>query len=298
MRHAMLRFVAFLALTCLVLALGACSREKETVRIATKPMTEQFILGEMLSQLIETHTGLKVELVKGVGGGTGNIHPALCAGEFDAYPEYTGTGWAYVLKKDGQPEPEVMLSELRSAYAPMGLAWTAVYGFNNTYALAVREEFAREHDVETFSDLASLAPELVFGAEYDFFERDDGYNALSRAYGFAFKRTVDMDIGLKYQALESGKADVMVVFTTDGKLVSSPVRVLKDDKSFFPSYHCATVVRTATLERHPELVSLLARMEQILDDEGMAVLNAAVEEQGQNERDVARVFLQTRGLIP
>jgi len=176
------------------------AKKQDTIHIATKPMTEQYILGEMLNILIKQDTDLNVELTQGVGGGTSNIEPAMESGKFDIYPEYTGTGWNMVLKKDG---------------------------------LVVRKEIADKYHLKTYSDLKNIADQLTFGAEYDFFEREDGYNALCKTYGLNFKKTMDMDIGLKYKAINQKKIDVMVIFTTDGQLTASDVTVLKDDKQFY-----------------------------------------------------------------
>ncbi len=190
-------------------------RTDNTVHIATKPMTEQYIIGEMLTMLIEQDTGLKVQLTQGVGGGTSNIEPAMEKGEFDMYPEYTGTGWNMVLKKDGLYD-ESMFGILQEDYqTQLDFSWKGMYGFNNTYGLAVRKEIADKYGLKTYSDLAPVSDLLTFGAEYDFFEREDGYTPLCEEYGFNFKRTVDMDIGLKYQAINQGKIDVMNVFTMD-----------------------------------------------------------------------------------
>lgn len=289
--------VAVLAAAALAVALwtGGCPQGDKTVRIATKPMTEQFILGEMLRQLIENRTDLRVELIKGVGGGTANIHPAMMAGQFDIYPEYTGTAWRYVLKRGDTPDIDRLRAEYVRRY---GLRWVGFYGFNNTFALSVRDEVARARNLRACSDLAAAAPDLVFGAEYDFYERDDGYAALIKAYGLRFKKTVDMDIGLKYPALSAGDIDVMTVFTTDGRRADAPLVVLEDDKSFFPSYYCGTVVRDATLRGHPELEQVLPLLNGVLNDADMAALNREVEIAGRGESDVARAFLRQKGLLP
>ncbi len=274
---------------------GGCTSEKKTVRIATKPMTEQFILGEMLRLLIEERTDLRVTLTKGVGGGTANIHPAMVAGQFDMYPEYTGTAWRYVLKLGGVPDMETLTAEYAARY---GLRWTGLYGFNNTFALAVRDTVARARGLNSCSELASSSPELVFGAEYDFYERDDGYAALIEVYGFHFKKAVDMDIGLKYPALASGDIDVMTIFTTDGRRSTAPLIMLRDDKGFFPAYRCGTVVREETLRSHPQLEPVLHLLDGLLTDEDMAALNHQVEIGGQDEREVAGTFLRGKGLLP
>ena len=192
------------AVICAALIVTAVFRTNtgETIHIATKPMTEQYVIGEMLKILIEQDTDLNVELTQGVGGGTSNIQPAMESGEFDIYPEYTGTAWNMVLKNE-ELYTEDLFDQLRQEYKDnYSMEWTGMYGFNNTYGMVVRREIAEKYDLHTYSDLAAAADQLVFGAEYDFFEREDGYEALCDTYGLNFKETMDLDIGLKYQALE------------------------------------------------------------------------------------------------
>lgn len=268
-----------------------------TIHIATKPMTEQYILGEMLDMLIEQDTDLKVELTHGVGGGTSNIQPAMEKGEFDIYPEYTGTGWNMVLKEDGLYD-ESMFSILQDRYQDeLDMTWTGMYGFNNTYGLVVRTEIAEQYGLATYSDLAAVSSELTFGAEYDFFEREDGYDPLCETYGFAFKDTMDLDIGLKYQAINQKKIDVMNIFTTDGQLSVSDVTVLTDDLGFYPSYLCGNVVRNDILAANPELEEVFEKLEGLITDDVMADMNYQVETDGKEPRDVARDFLQEAELL-
>ena len=260
-------------------------------------MTEQYIIGELLKELIETETDLQVELVQGVGGGTSNIQPAMEKGEFDLYPEYTGTGWNMVLKQDSLYN-ESMFDQLQSEYKDnLQLRWLGLYGFNNTYGLAVRKEIAEQYDIKTYSDLSEVSEQLIFGAEYDFYEREDGYDSLSEAYGYHFKKTIDMDIGLKYQAIQEGKIDVMNIFTTDGQLSSADVVVLEDDKSFYPSYLCGNVVREEVLQNHPELEIILDSLSGILDDSLMAELNYQVETMGKEPKEVAHNLLIEKGYV-
>lgn len=271
--------------------------KKETVHVATKPMTEQYVLGEMLDILIEQDTDLNVELTQGVGGGTSNIEPAMESGEFDIYPEYTGTAWNMVLKKDGIYN-EDLFSSLQNEYnKDLNMQWMGMYGFNNTYGLVVRKDIAEKYNIQTYSDLKEISNELVFGAEYDFFEREDGYDALCKEYGFNFKKTMDMDIGLKYQAINQGKIDVMVIFTTDGQLSVSDVKVLTDDKKFYPSYMCGNVVRSEVVDKHPELTDVLDKLTGTISDSDMAQMNYEVESDGKEPRAVAEEFLENKGLV-
>ena len=273
------------------------SKKDKTINIATKPMTEGYILGQMLTELIEQDTDLKVNITNGVGGGTSNIHPAIVKGEFDLYPEYTGTSWEAVLKKEGSYD-ESKFDELQKEYKEKyNLEYVNLYGFNNTYGLAVNKDIAKKYNLKTYSDLAKVSNNLIFGAEYDFFEREDGYKELQKVYNMNFKKQIDMDIGLKYQAMKDKKIDVMVIFTTDGQLAISDVVVLEDDKNMYPSYRAGTVVRSEILSEYPELKPVLEKLNNILDDKTMADLNYQVESEGKKPEDVAREYLQEKGLL-
>ena len=273
------------------------SKKDKTINIATKPMTEGYILGQMLTELIEQDTDLKVNITNGVGGGTSNIHPAIVKGEFDLYPEYTGTSWEAVLKKEVSYD-ESKFDELQKEYKEKyNLEYVNLYGFNNTYGLAVNKDIAEKYNLKTYSDLATVSNNLIFGAEYDFFEREDGYKELQKVYNMDFKKKIDMDIGLKYQAMKDKKIDVMVIFTTDGQLAISDVVVLEDDKKMYPSYRAGTVVRSEILSEYPELKPVLEKLNNILDDKTMADLNYQVESEGKKPEDVAREYLQEKGLL-
>ena len=278
--------------------LSGCESKKDTIHIATKPMSEQFILGEMLALLIEENSDLHVKITKGVGGGTSNIHPAMVKGDFDLYPEYTGTGWLVILKKDTLLPPDQLFSELQKEYSrEYGLKWVAPYGFNNAYSLAVSNEMAKKYNLKTYYDLALYPDLFTFGAEYDFYEINDGYADLCAYYNLKFKKNLDMDIGLKYEAMRSGKIDVINIFTTDGQLSHANLTILKDDKHFFPSYYCATIVREETLKEHPELERILEKMNGILTDQEMADMNYKVDVEHRTEREVAVEFLKKKGLL-
>ena len=292
----MKRFKKFLSATLaltLTLSLAACggngggsasgnandaTSDLGPVRIATKPMTEQYILGEMLGLLIE-QAGYDVEITKGVGGGTSNIQPAMEAGEFDLYPEYTSSGWVMVLdhKAEGMDDDE-MFTQLQQEYEEkFGMTWVGLYT----------------------SDLASVAGELTFGGNPDYIEREDGFGMLCETYGLTFGDVVDLDIGLKYQALASGGIDVTNAFTTDAQLANpdADLVTLADDKHLQVNYFCSTVVRQDALEKYPGLEDVLMQMDGILSDQEMAALNYQVEVEGLDEQAVARDFLVDKGLL-
>ena len=288
----------------LVLARAGCGGGESAgagpVRIATKPMTEQYILGEMLGLLIED-AGYEVEITKGIGGGTSNIQPAMENGDFDLYPEYTSSGWVMVLDHEAEGvSDDEMFTQLQQEYEEkFGMTWVGLYGFNNTFTVAVRGDVAEQYGLENTSDLAAVAGELVFGGNPDYIERADGFGALCETYGLEFADVVDIDIGLKYQALAGGDIDVTNAFTTDAQLANpdTDLVTLADDKHLQVNYFCSTVVREDALERFPGLEDALMKMDGLLTDREMASLNYQVEVEGLDERDAAHDFLVQKGLL-
>ena len=287
-----------------ILSLSACGKSPAAnagpVKIATKPMTEQYILGEMLGLIIED-AGYEVEITKGIGGGTNNIHPAMEKGEFDLYPEYTSSGWVMVLKHDAASvDDATILDSLKSEYQEkFQMTWVGLYGFNNTYTVAVREEVAQQYDLKTASDLAAVAGELNFGGNPDYIERADGFPLLAETYGLEFKSVNDIDIGLKYQALQNGDIDVTNAFTTDAQLgnPAAGLVTLEDDLHLQVNYFCSTVVRQDALEKYPGLEEALMKLDGLLSDSEMAHLNYLVEVEGVDEKEVARDFLVEKGVL-
>jgi glycine betaine/choline ABC-type transport system substrate-binding protein len=284
----------------LALLLSACSSNEESKKlvIASKPMTEQYIITEMMKTLIEENSHIEVVLKQGIGGGTSNIHPALLSGDIDIYPEYTGTAWMFVLKNAPSSNSDEMYEELKIQYEEeFQLEWLNLLGFNNTFALAIKDSLAKEMNIETYSDLSSLSDKLRFGGEYDFFEREDGFHGLRLKYGFDFLDVKEMDIGLKYMAVDQGEVDVINGFSTDGRLKEYGMKVLRDDKNFFPSYHCGIVMRKDVLERYPEIRDILMKMEMLISEEDMIRMNYLVEVEGKDIPVLARNFLSEKGLI-
>lgn len=269
------------------------------IKIATKPMTEQFILGEMLKLVIEDTTDYSVELTKGIGGGTNNIMPAMESGDFDLYPEYTSSGYIMVLKHDSDGiSDEDMWKQLQKEYKDKyDMSWIGQYGFNNTYALIIREEAAKKYNLTKTSQLADVSDELVFGGNSDYIERKDGFHLLCDTYGLKFKDVKDIDIGLKYEALKKGDIDVLNGFTTDAQLSNDNVRVLEDDKHLQVNYFCSNVVRNDTLKSHPRLEEAIMKLDNSITDKEMASLNYKVEVEGKEDVQVAKDYLTEKGII-
>lgn len=293
----MKRAISIILLTCVVCALSACGK-KEPIKIASKPMTEQYILTEIIAQLIEAETDYEVEITKGVGGGTTNIHPALVKGDFDLYPEYTRTAWLNVLKKEEmEKDDDKLYEQLLTEYDALGLTWTGLYGFSNTYGLAVRQDTAGQYGLNTYSDLAVASGELVFGGNPDYIELETGYPRLCAAYNMQFKDVVQMEIALKYQALNNNEVDVINAFTTDAQLAANDLVLLTDDQIFFETFDAGTVVRKDALEKYPELRGILEKMNGLITEGEMQRMNYEVEVNGREDREVAKEFLVNNGLV-
>ncbi len=289
-----------LATFLMLIAVVGCSEQQSTekkVVLACKPMTEQYILGEIIAELITINSDIQVEKNFGIGGGTSNIHPAMEKGQIDIYPEYTGTGWLAVLKKEPIKDGEELFQKVKKEYdETYGIYWSNPYGFDNTYSLAVRKEVAETYGLETFDDLVSISDELVMGANPDFYEREDGYVGLTTVYDFEFKELEELDISLRYQAIESAEVDVITAYNTDPKVAEYDLVLLKDNKHYFQSYHAATLVRNEVLEKYPELKDILAKLDGQISDEEMLMMNYRVEILKEDPKKVAMDFMDAKGL--
>lgn len=291
------KMLTILMIMVLVLSVSGCSQTENKIVLASKPMTEQYILAEILTQLIEKDTDIQVVQKLGIGGGTSNIQPGMLSGEIDLYPEYTGTGWLFVLKKDLINDPQELYTEVKKSYdEEFEIHWSGLYGFNDTYGIAVKKALAEKYGLKTYSDLAKVSDQLSLGAEYDFYEREDGYPGLENVYGFQFKEKIELDIGLKYEAIETEKVDVINVFSTDAKLKELDMVVLEDDIGFFPSYFAATLIRKETLEKYPKLEMVLEKLTGAISNEEMIEMNYHVEVEKKDPKTVASDFIEKKGL--
>jgi osmoprotectant transport system substrate-binding protein/osmoprotectant transport system permease protein len=289
--------IGMILVAVLLLGITGCTQEDKKIVLASKPMSEQYIIAEMLSLLIESETDITVEKKLGIGGGTSNIHPGMLSGEIDLYPEYTGTGWLFVLKRDLIRDSGELYDAVKDEYArEYDIHWSGLYGFNNTFGLVVTRKVADEYGLKTYSDLAKVGGDLVFGANSDFFEREDGYPGLQTVYGMDFGAIKEIAIGLKYDAILTEEIDVTTIYTTDGRLEGSGLVVLEDDLGFFASYYAATLIRAETLAKYPELEGVLEKMTGLISNNDMIRMNYRVEVANDDPVAVAREFLEEKGL--
>ncbi len=271
--------------------------KNDTIVIGSKNFTEQLIVGNMLADVIEAKTDLQVEWKLNLGG-TQVAFTALENGNIDAYIEYTGTGLVNILNQEVNGTPEDVYNEVKTQFKELyHLQWLEPLGFNNTYAIAVKQETADEYNLSTISDLAKVSDQLIFGPTIEFPNRQDGLIGLQDMYGIAFKDINAIDGSLRYTALINGESDAIDAFSTDGLLEKYKLVVLKDDKSFFPPYYAAPLVRSEVLEAHPELEEVINTLASVLTDDTMRNLNYKVDDLKQTPEKVAEEFLEENHLL-
>lgn len=282
---------AVVAALAALVSVAAC-RPADRVVVGAKNFTESDLLAEIVAQQIERRTGLPVERRLHLGG-TFVCHEAILAGEIDLYVEYSGTAYTAVLGLAPGPGADSVTRAVREEYRRrFDLAWGEPFGFDNTFAVAVRRADAERHGLRTISDLARVAPRWRAGFGYEFLERADGFAGLARTYDLRFAAPpTAMDLGLTYRALAEGRVDVIAGNSTDGLIAALDLVVLADDRGYFPPYHAAPVARRTLLARHPDVAAALAELGGRLSDGEMRRLNAQADVERRDLAAIARDWL-------
>jgi osmoprotectant transport system permease protein len=267
------------------------------VTVGSKNFAENRLLAEMFAQLIEEHTDLEVERRLGLAG-TDFCLQALRNGAIDLYPEYTGTGWVSILNRQPLDSSYETLVATRSEFRRRwDLWWLSPLGFENAYEIAVPRRVAERYGLKTLSDLTAVAPQLRAGFGNEFVERPDGLPGLRTRYGLDFASVQSFLQTPKYQAAASGNLEVLDVYTTDGRLLTYDLVILKDDLGFFPPYEAAPLVRGEALRELPGLGAALGLLGGGLDGDLMRRLNLELQENKSPVEAVARQALEDLGLL-
>jgi osmoprotectant transport system substrate-binding protein len=280
--------------------IAACltvSSHAQVVRVGSKNFTEQFIVAEIYAQALD-NAGIKAQTRTNLGA-TLIAHAALLNGDIDLYPEYTGTAMAHVVKGDLSGSAEQTYQTVKNYYERnLHLTLLEPTHINNGYAIIVLPETATKYKLKTLSDLGPASKNLSFGAEGSFADRSDGLPGMSRVYGIHFKDFRNLaKLGIRYSALTSKNIDVSFGFTTDWQIAEDGLVVLSDDKHLFPPYFLVPVIRQDTLARNPKIADVLNKVSSLLTNENMRAMNAAVERDKEEPKDVAAEFLKGKGLL-
>jgi len=277
-----MRVRLFRSISAAALAALAGSAAAEELVIGSKRFTESYILGEIATQAAQA-AGQPAVHRQGLGN-TAILFEAIKAGSIHLYPDYTGTVGRELLKSDATD-----LESLNRGLQPLGLGVAVRLGFNNTYALALQDAKAQALATQTVGDLARH-PDLRLGLSHEFLQRSDGWPGLQRTYGLPHAAR-GLDHGLAYEALAGGQIDVMDIYSTDAKIAKYGLRVLADDKRYFPEYAAVLVYRLDVPQRFPAAWEALTKLESRIDADAMIAMNAAAELEGRTFADIAAAFL-------
>lgn len=292
--------------SALYLSSGCKKTVQSKITVGSKFFTEQVVLAELLAQHIEAKTGIPV-IRKTNLGGTLLVHKALLAGELDLYVEYTGTALTAVFNESPDPSTQAsdqnhyaktVYNRVKELYSDrFQCEVTEPLGFENTFAMVIRGDDAKNLHIRTISDLASVAPKWRAGVGYEFLERPDGFPGLRARYNLHFAEAPKvMDLGLIYRALMDHQVNAVVGNSTDGLIDALGLVALVDDRHYFPPYDAVPVVRQSTLAQFPQLRAALADLGGRLSASDIRRLNYAVDAQHQDAAAVVRSFRGSKGL--
>lgn len=291
-----------LVLCSLLVLIGGCSfpglsgtgNDKKTVRIASVSSTESQIISNIISELITHETDYKTSLVNNLGSGT-VAQQAIQRNDADVMAtSYTGTDLTGTLQLPPEKNPKkatrIVNSELKKRY---GQVRFPTMGFADTYAFMVTQETAKKYNLENVSDMKAHSKQMKAGVDSSWMNRKgDGYSEFAKFYGFDFQRVFPMQLGLVYSAVEQGQMNTVLGYSTDGRIKSYNLKVLEDNKHFFPPYDCSLIVNGKFLKQHPDLKKLLHRLDGKIDLKQMQTLNYQVDNNLLEPSVAARQFLQ------
>jgi osmoprotectant transport system substrate-binding protein len=293
----LLAFVFLLPVIILVLPIISCERDADRIVVGSKNFTEQVILGELFAQAIEARTHLAVER-RFYLAGTFICQQAILAGRIDIYPEYTGTALTAVLKQQPSGDKLDVYRRVQQGYEKFGLNVGRPLGFDDSFAMVIRGDDARQLHLTTLSQAATFAPRWRAGFGYEFMERPDGYKGLVASYGLHFAESPRiMDLGLLTRALKDRQVDIIAGNNTDGLIRALDFFVLEDDHHYFPPYEAVAIMRGEMLKQHPEVGGAVDELAGAISDDDMRRLNYAVDGEHRDPTAVVKEFLQQRGLI-
>ncbi|AKS67696.1 glycine/betaine ABC transporter permease [Staphylococcus schleiferi] len=274
------------------------SHKGEKITIAGKLGTEPSIITNMYKILIEDQTDYTVDVKDGMGK-TSFLFNALKSDKIDGYLEFTGTVLGELTKESphSKDEKEVYQQANQSLEKKFDMTLLKPMKYNNTYALAVKRDFAEQHGIKTVSDLRKVQSEIKPGFTLEFNDREDGYPAIKKLYHLNFKNVKTMEPKLRYQAVEKGDINLIDAYSTDAELKQFDMVVLKDDRKAFPPYQGAPLFKKSFIDDHPDVEKALNKLQGKISDEEMQEMNYRVAEKDEDPYQVARDYLKKEGLI-
>jgi osmoprotectant transport system permease protein len=284
-----------LLLLAVMVCVALCSRaySAPAIVVGSKIFTEGYVLGELAAQELEASSP-PVPIKRKLGmGSTGILFESLSSGAIDVYADYTGTLTEAIIKNPKLKSQQ----EIQDALGKLDLVMSNPLGFNDTYALAVREQFAQQHGLKTVSDLARFKGVVRAAFSYEFMDREDGYPGLINRYHFQLqpKNVNRMEHSLSYQAIDQNAVDVIDVYSTDAKIRKFNLRVLDDDLGYFPVYQAVWVARKEFVEKYPAQWQVLQNLAGKIDVNRMLDMNAEADI---GKKSYSQIAAEFRGSAP
>ncbi|WP_443663301.1 ABC transporter permease/substrate-binding protein [Clostridium sp.] len=272
--------------------------QKKEITIAGKLGSEPEILINMYKLMIEDETNLTVKLKPGMGK-TSFLFNALKSGDIDIYPEFTGTALETFVKERAKSHiPNQVYAQARIGMDKnFSMQLLKPMKYNNTYAIAVPASFEKKYNLNNISDLKNVENKVKAGFTLEFTDREDGYKGLQKTYGVNFDNIKTMEPKLRYTAIKAGDINLVDAYSTDSELSQYNMKVLKDDKQFFPPYQGAPLMLKKTLENYPELSKPLNKLADKITDSEMSNMNYKVNVKGESALEVAKEYLKKEGLL-
>jgi len=274
---------------------GLSGTSSDTIRIASQNTTEQQIMAYMIQDMIKHYSNLNTTIINNLGSGTVSFN-ALKNDQADISAiRYTGTDLTTILgekvdRNNVTATDKKVADQFNTKYH---MTYFPSYGFADTYAFMVTQKTANKYHLKTVSDMKKVSSKLTVGLDQMWLERKgDGYDAFQKLYGYQFGKTYPMQIGLVYDALESGKMNAILGYSTDGRIGSYDLKILKDDKNFFPPYNASAMATNKVLKQHPQLKSILNRLDGKINLKTMQSLNYKVDNNLVEPEIVAKQFLE------
>ncbi|WP_301107435.1 glycine betaine ABC transporter substrate-binding protein [Sporosarcina sp.] len=297
--------ISTLALLFVLTACGGKDKETEAggtyFEMGTQDYTDPKIIAHMVKELVKDQTDHEVNITENIQASP-LIITAMDKGDFDLATLYSGEVYNNHFdddKVEHTTDANKTLAQAQELFnEKFDLKWFDSLGFENKYTIAISDDYAKEKNIETMSDLGELAPELTIGTDSAWIERgDDGYRAFQEHYGYSFKKAVGMEISLMYEGLKTGELDAITAYSVDPEIKELNLKVLEDDEGFFPPSTASLVARNDKLKEYPELEDIINSMIDLINEEEMTQLIYEVDIEKKEPKDVAKNFLVEKGLL-
>ncbi|CQR46260.1 Glycine betaine/carnitine/choline-binding protein OpuCC precursor [Paraliobacillus sp. PM-2] len=296
--------VLFALLLLIITGCGGDNESAEGGRVfefGTQKNTDPKIMAQIVKQLVEDQTDHEVNITEDIPASP-QILGAIEREDFDMALLYSGEVYNNHFDEDKieySTDPEKTLTQAQALFGEKyDITWYDSVGFSNQYSIAVQRNFAEENNITTMSDLGEYAQNLTLGTDNSWIERDnDGYEGYKRAYGYDFGEARGMDVALMYEGIASGDLDVITAYTVDPQIIEYDLKLLEDDKKFFPPYEGSLVARNKIIDEYPEIADILDSLVGSISTDEMTALIREVNINERSSEEVAREFLQEKGMV-